>query len=135
MSENPYEAPTFDTPLPPPSDAETIRKAHINTEASIKSIGILYYLGGIGLLLAAVGFVLGSSPAEGVTALVPYAIGGLLVVFSLFQFIVGSSVRKLRQWSRIAVGIMSGMGLLAFPVGTVINGYILMLIFGKKGSM
>jgi hypothetical protein len=29
---------------------------------------------------------------------------------------------------------LSGVGLLGFPVGTLINGYILFLLFGRKGK-
>lgn len=52
MTENPYEAPQpFDHPIARSRDAETVRREHINTGASVKSIGILYYLGGIAILL------------------------------------------------------------------------------------
>ncbi|HEX7262044.1 MAG TPA: hypothetical protein VF258_09530 [Luteolibacter sp.] len=136
MSENPYAAPhILDHAIAQPGDAEEVRRQHINTEASIKSIGILYYLGGIGLLFAAGGFLMSAGPFEGVTSLAPYATAGLLVIFSIFQFFVGSALRKLKSWSRIAAGILSGIGLLGFPIGTIINAYILFLIFGKKGAM
>lgn len=136
MSENPYAAPhTFDPVVDQPSDAELVRRAHINTEASIKSIGVLYYLGGIFLLFAAFVALTNTRQGEGVTMLVPYIAAGLLAIFSVFQFFVGTALRKLKGWSRIAVGILSGIGLLGFPIGTIINAYILILIFGKKGSM
>jgi hypothetical protein len=44
-------------------------------------------------------------------------------------------VRRLKPWARIGSGILSGIGLLGFPIGTIINGYILYLLFSKKGSM
>jgi hypothetical protein len=40
----------------------------------------------------------------------------------------------LRKWARIPTGILSGLGLLGFPLGTLINGYILYLIFSQKGK-
>lgn len=41
--------------------------------------------------------------------------------------------RKLKSWARIPTAILSGIGLLGFPVGTLINGYILYLVFSRKG--
>jgi hypothetical protein len=39
MTENPYEAPqTYDDPLAPPRDAETVRRELISTETSLKTI-------------------------------------------------------------------------------------------------
>ena len=34
------------------AEAEAIRKAHISHEASIKAVGLLYYLGAIGVTIA-----------------------------------------------------------------------------------
>ena len=135
MTENPYEAPqTFDNIIAPPSDAETVRREHLNTEASIKSIGILYYLGGIAVLFMAVGSAMNPGTQEDYI-LINYGVAALLLALGIFQFIAGTAVRKFKPWSRIAIGILSGIGLLGFPVGTVINAYILFLVFGKKGTM
>jgi hypothetical protein len=39
MTENPYEAPqTYNDPLAPPRDAETVRRELISTETSLKTI-------------------------------------------------------------------------------------------------
>ena len=51
------------------------------------------------------------------------------------QMWTGLRVRKLNKRSRLMVGILSGLGLLGFPIGTAINGYILYLVFGKKGKI
>ncbi len=72
---------------------------------------------------------------DGVTDLAEKAAAGLLLALGIAQFIVGAAVRKLKLWSRIGVGILSGIGLLGFPIGTLISGYILFLVFGKKGKM
>jgi hypothetical protein len=135
MTENPYEAPlTFDNPVAEPGDAETVRREHLKTEASVKSIGILYYLGGIAILLMAFRYLTTAGTKEAIP-LASYGIAGLLLALGIFQFIAGAAVRKFKPWSRIAVGILSGVGLIKFPVGTLINGYILFLVFGKKGRM
>ena len=55
--EDPYASPqTVETAAAPePDSPEAIRKKHLNHEASVKSIGLLYMLGGILLLLSAAG--------------------------------------------------------------------------------
>jgi len=113
MSENPYLAPqTFDTPLTQHSQAELIRQEHIKTEASIKSIGILYYLGSIAIVIAAVASLSAVADPEANHAVI---LGiAVLIVLGILQFFVGMAVRKFKPWSRIAVGIFSGIGLLGF---------------------
>ncbi|GAA5122349.1 hypothetical protein JIN84_09860 [Luteolibacter yonseiensis] len=140
MSENPYTAPqTFDIPPSQDGEAELIRKEHLKTEASIKSIGILYYLGSIGILVIALSMLMASGSGEtdntGVVGAAELTGVALLGALAVFQFVTGMAVRKFKTWARIAVGILSGIGLLGFPVGTIINGYILYLIFSKKGQM
>ena len=53
MSANPYAAPQANIE-PVDSEQEAVRKEHINNEASIKAVGILYYLNCAGLLFSAV---------------------------------------------------------------------------------
>lgn len=136
MTENPYEAPqTFDAPPAQASDAEVVRREHLNTEASIKSVGILYFLGGCALLVGGISTLGNLGEMDGVASLGEQAAVGLILAMGIAQFIVGFAVRKLKPWSRIGVGILSGIGLIGFPVGTLISGYILFLVFGKKGKM
>lgn len=118
------------------SDAERIRRELIGHEASIQSIGLLYLLGsflvtiaGIGMAAVASGQVGRDPEAESVIL-----IGGLLVLVGLAQGVVGFGLRRLRPWTKIPVGVISGIGLLGIPLGTIINGYILYLMFSEKGS-
>ena len=136
MTENPYEAPqTFDAPPTQINDAEVVRRAHISTEASIKSVGILYYLGGCALVIASIVTIWSFAKAEGIGNLGEQVSSGIFLALGIVQFIVGAAIRKFKPWSKIAIGILSGIGLLGFPIGTLINGYILILTFGKKGRM
>jgi hypothetical protein len=125
---NPYAAPAApvdDVPANP--EAEAIRRAHINHEASIKAVGFLYYLGGVLLLLGGVASLLGAATgAAGAIAL-------LLVVVGVGQLFAGWGVRALRPWGRIVGCVLSAIGLLGFPVGTLISAYILYLLLSKKG--
>ena len=126
---NPYAAPAArveDIPANP--EAEAIRRAHINREASIKAVGILYYLGGAGGLLVGLAFLVGGASEINImyTSL-------FLVAFGAASLAVGWGVRALRPWGRIAGCVLSVIGLLGFPIGTLINAYILYLYLSKKG--
>ena len=126
---NPYAAPAArveDVAAHP--EAEAIRRAHISHEASIKAVGMLFYLGGILVTLAA----LVSLPA--VTSGASSAlIALLLIALGVAQLFAGWGVRALRVWARNVGCALSAIGLLGFPIGTLINGYILYLFLSKKG--
>ena len=51
----------------------------------------------------------------------------------ILQLFAGWGVRGLRRWGRILGCILSALGLLGFPIGTLINAYILYLFLSKKG--
>jgi len=124
---SPYAAPASNVEdVSANPEAEAIRREHISREASIRSVGILYYLGGGALTLAA-GFVL----------FAPRGDAGVFMLFGIplgvGQVVVGWGLRALRRWAQITSCVISGLGLLAFPVGTLINGYILYLLLSKKG--
>lgn len=123
---NPYAAPAARVEDVGDSTAEAIRRAHLRHEASIKTAGLLYYFGGVLTLLPGIGFLL-SQDAVGVLIAV------LLLAFAVGQFFAGWGVRGLRDWGRIVGSMVSIVGLLAFPVGTLINGYFLYLFQSKKG--
>ena len=141
--DNPYAAPaSVITPIPVHNtEAEQIRQAHLSHEASVKSIGTLYYLGAILLLLVLFGYsstllrVFNEGAAGG--SEVGMLIGGALLMLGLivFQWILAGGLRKLRPWVRIPTIILSIIGLLGFPLGTLISGYILYLMFAAKSKM
>jgi hypothetical protein len=127
-SANPYAAPAArvdDVPANP--EAEAIRRAHINHEASIKAVGFLYYLGGGVMVLAGLASLVGVRGGETAVMMALFLILGVAYVFA------GYGVRALRSWGRIVGIVLSVIGLLGFPVGTLINAYILYLYLSKKG--
>ena len=138
---NPFAVPTSGFEYPATGDlgdAERIRKELISHEASIKSIGVLYLLGatlgtlaGIFVVVAAVWAMAQDGQQDAAMGLF---VGVFIVGLFVGQGIVGIGLRQLRPWTRIPVGILSGIGLLGVPVGTLINGYILYLMFSEKGS-
>jgi hypothetical protein len=126
---NPYAAPTAkveDVGANP--EAEAIRRAHISHEASIRAVGFLYYLGAAGMLFSGISFLLATS-SEADSALTAV----LLIAFGAGMAFVGHGVRALRRWARIVGSVLAAIGLLGFPVGTIINVYILYLYLSKKG--
>lgn len=116
-------------------ESERIRREHIAHEASIKSVGVLYLLGAILLLpIGLFGLVAGvagvNQSGGGFTRLLALVLLGM----GLFQLFAGLGLRKLKGPARIAAAVIAGIGLIGFPLGTLINGYILYLLFSKKGA-
>jgi len=138
MDENPYQAPVAQD-LPPPaipiSNAEEVRRDHIGHEASLKSLGFLYYLGGIVILCSLVGVFSALSAGSGGLGAAETAYIALPIAMALVQFFAGWGLRRLAPWSRIVAGILSVFGLVYWPVGTIISAYSLYLIFSAKGRM
>jgi hypothetical protein len=118
------------------SVAEATRKEYLHHEASVKSIGFLYYLGGVAVLLIGIGTLnwIGGVRGTSARAAGPIFVSIFLLILGAGQLWVGTGLRGLRRWARIPTGILSGIGLLGFPVGTIINAYILYLIFSQKGK-
>jgi len=115
--------------------AEEMRKSHLSHEASVKSIGFLYFLGGAAITFAAIAMMIGAVAGRNQAgAPIVIGVGLLLLALAAGQIIVGYGLRRLQPWARIPTGILSGIGVLGFPLGTIINGYILYLVFSKKGS-
>src|SRR4030042_1813804 len=119
-------------PVQPPNPAaaaEEIRRQHLNHEASVRSIGALYFFGAFFIILVGIGFFLDRETPLGVR------IAGVLIIgLGFFQFWIGRGLRALKSWVRIPTGIFSGIGLIGFPLGTIINAYILYLVFCKEGK-
>jgi hypothetical protein len=133
---NPYAAPATDTSAA--SDhaelpAERIRREYLRHEASVQSIGVLYYLGGgvLSLYALGLGVVAAVEPGAGLKALL---LAGVCCLMAAPLLVVGRGLRTLRPWVRLPVAILSIAGLAALPVGTLVSVYILYLVFGKKGA-
>ncbi|MDB6003819.1 MAG: hypothetical protein JWR15_806 [Prosthecobacter sp.] len=133
MEMNPYAAPQSQV-LQVTSEDEVIRKLHINTEATIKSVGTLYYLGAFflivyGLILLGVGL---SAMKQG--SWLAALIGFVVLALGIGQGRLAYGLSKLSSWARTPTIILSSLGLLAIPLGTLINIYILVKITGQKGQ-
>ena len=156
MSDNPY-APTPGTPggyVQGPmfdiSDAEAIRKQHLNHEASIQGMGSLYLLGGffgslLGLAYGAMGIAAisglqgaipnnGPGPAPAIAGGFFVGLGVFVLAVAMAQFYAGWTMRKLDPKGKILAIIVTAIGLLGFPCGTLLSGYTLYLLLSAKGE-
>jgi hypothetical protein len=57
----------------------------------------------------------------------------VLAALAVVAFAVGRGLRTLSPGVRIPASILAALGLLGFPLGTLINGYALWLIHSEKG--
>ncbi len=121
----------------PSADAETVRKQYLTHEASLKSIGVLYLIGSVIMLVVGVIALLGLLPDEPRDRPPSFHVimGVFFIVIGALQFQVGRWLRVLNPKARTPATIFAILGLLGFPFGTLINGYILYLLRSKKGDM
>lgn len=127
---NPYLTPTVDaTPPSLDSYAEQIRKIYLKHEATVKSIGTLYLLGAIFMIPSSI-FLL----VKGSKEFNPIVLA-LLIVMGFAQLATGIALRRLRKWSRVVGVIFGCIGLLGFPMGTLISACTLYLLLCAKGTM
>ncbi len=131
---NPYAAPKAEIEqFEHDSEVEEIRRDHLNTEASIKAVGTLYILGCVITLFGGAAVVLrwthNANEINDPSFLPILA----MLCFGVLQGFAGYALRHFRRWSRLASTVISVLGLLAFPLGTFISGYILYLLWSKKG--
>ena len=134
---NPYSPPSSDlgsgyAGTLAPADAIALRESLIKHEASIRAFGTLHLLSSSMFFVKAIaGLLLVVDPEEraaGIALLVMGPVGGLILLK------LGMGMRRFDPGVKWLVGVMSGIGLLNPPVGTLINAYILYLVFGEKGK-
>jgi hypothetical protein len=147
MEQNPYAAQSPHGPLASnvPTDVEECRRKYLSHEASVKSIGTFYILGSLlGLFFSTIMLLRGISIVANPPTVVPdvFLLGEILIVFgiiflclSIWQFSVALGLKKLTPSSRIGAGVIAGIGLIGFPIGTLISAYFLYLLFSEKGSV
>lgn len=140
---NPYAPPAADVDDVSggaPTDAERIRREHINHETSVKSIGYLFLLGALGLVIGGVGLLAGgtgprsqqNAGAESEAELLGMGIG--FCFMAVVYLITAVGLQRLRPWARIVGAIFCALSLCSIPFGTLMGLYCLYLLLSAKGS-
>jgi hypothetical protein len=135
---NPYEAPTAhveDVHTPESDSAEAIRREHLQHEASVRSIGTIYLMASSvwGLLAGVILVQIFQDLDAGRFYDSFYGSAGF-VLLPVASFAIGLGLRRLRPWTRIPAIVLSCLGLLWIPFGTLLHGYFLYLLFAAKGK-
>lgn len=138
MESNPYAPPQVTILSAPRSEieeAEAIRKEHIKVEATVKSVGTLYYLGAFmfivfGLMTAFVPSM-DKSAGQGEALFISV----FVLAFGIAYGVLGYGLRRLLSWARWPTVALSFIGLIGFPVGTLISILILVNLLGKKATL
>lgn len=89
-----------------------------------------YALGVLGFLAAAVTFALARQEGAAILAGTFFAVAAVLLLFAILYLVAGIYLMRMREWARILSIILAAIGLLAFPVGTIIG--IIILIYITK---
>ncbi len=139
-TDNPYASPLFSSRAAVDlSSPDAVRNKYLKHEASVKSVGLLYLLGGtVSLILSLVYIGMGAgvvtlSGAE-LSRRMLIVVGIVFFAMSIVQLYSGISIRKLGSAGRIIITVFSVIGLLGVPVGTLISGFILYLLWSQKGN-
>jgi hypothetical protein len=101
-------------------------------------IGIFYI--GIGIFVIAGGENLPGSARSAdvnpmVAGIITALIGLVVLAIGVAQLFAGRSMQTLNPSGKILAIIISAIGLLVFPCGTLISGYLLYLLLSAKGEM
>src|SRR5579862_1123396 len=131
----PPKAPVEDV-SPAADEAHEIRKAHIKTEMAIRSIGVLYCIGGLVVSAIAVALLRGLlSGASDLPDSFRAGLVGVLAVGGVGSFFLARGLRQLREWARITTLILTAIGVLGAlagptkaPLGALFNACILYLL-------
>lgn len=132
---NPYAPPTAhvaDIGSGADPHADAIRQEHIKHETSIRSVGILYYLASFSMVIGGIGLL--TLGFKGEQTQLGFAIGLIYLILGALSLVFARGIRQLKPWARTTCIVLSAVGLLGFPVGTLINGYILYLMLASKGK-
>lgn len=138
---NPYASPEAfdDHPANVDSEVEALRKKLLSHEASIQSMGVLFFIGAVinillGLVWAGLGVVALVGGEGSGELLFMLGLGVVVLGLGAVQFWVARGLRRLDKRVRIPAAILSGLSLIWIPIGTLIGGYFLYLLLSDKGA-
>jgi hypothetical protein len=132
--ENPYASPQIDTSQTADigSDDEwvSLRRRFLTHETWTRRAGAFYLMCGIFSAVLALMFIT-DSPDRGFFPSTKVA--AVFAAIAVAFIYAGWALWSLRGRVRFLVGILSGFGLLLSPLGTIVNGFILYLVFSAAG--
>jgi hypothetical protein len=112
------------------SELEATRREHLKHEASVRSVGTMYYAGSVLWSLFGVYFLLVAVRGTDFTA---WPLAVVCLVFGLASLAVAWGLRGLQRWAASAAAVLSALSLPVIPFGTVIGAYVLVLLRSAKG--
>ena len=128
---NQYAAPsTFVDDVRRASEREAVRREHLAHEASVRSIGTMYYAGSVLWLLFGLYFLLVAVRGNDFT---PWPLAVVALVFGIASVVVAWGLRRLHRWAASAAAVLSALSLPVVPFGTVIGAYVLVVLRSAKG--
>ncbi len=81
------------------------------------------------VLLPGIGAMSGDRQALGILSIVGVSVGGFMGLLALPGLLAGIGLLRRRNWARVLAIIVSFLNLLNIPIGTIIGGYSLWVLF------
>jgi hypothetical protein len=123
---------------------EEVRKTYLNHETSIRSLSLLYLIGGV-MFAATTLMAFNMIATQSAARTMVLAFSGIL---SFTALVISVGLRRLKRWVRFPIGFFSGLILLSVTMNLLLGSqtgamiivglvtfYILYLVFSKKGRM
>ncbi|MCU0506871.1 MAG: hypothetical protein MUC34_00460 [Anaerolineae bacterium] len=105
--------------------------AWLNIVGSIVLLGIALFLL---VLLPGIGAMSGDRQAMGILAVVGFSVGIFMAVLALPGLLAGIGLLKRKNWGRVLAIVVSFLNLLNFPLGTLLGGYSLWVLFQEAAG-
>jgi len=119
--------------------------------SKINTVGILWIILGVlsilgaafvglsgGAFLAGMKGAAGSTPSDAAPAAVMAGFMGIIaaacLIFGIVEIVAGMALRKHRSWARIVIIILSILNLFAFPLGTIVAIYSLVVLLSAEAK-
>lgn len=138
---NPYSAPMAPYAAGPSgslAEAERIRHTLGPHEANVRALGLLYLIGSALAGIASLGILaatlMGSLTTPDAGPIPWFAVAAAGALGTWLYYWIGSGLRGLRRYPRVGAIVLSAVGVLGFPVGTLIHGYFLYLLLSEPGK-
>ena len=100
------------------------------------ALGILQALTGLllWLVISGSGQLSGDPEAAWITGVVGSILGIVLLILALPELLGGWGLLRRQSWSRILIIVLSIITVFGFPIGTLIGGYSLWVLFNEEAK-